>query len=95
MRYKRVAAAAVAYFSSQSCGFWSGFCAIKLVALINNGPLYTIKTPEEIEMPPRAAQFAVGYSLKTNLFLFLHELHNLVVLYLLQLLGSNFAVLEF
>ncbi|MNP42591.1 hypothetical protein D3C76_1363670 [compost metagenome] len=87
--------AAVAYFPGQSGCFWSGLCTVKLVTLINNCPFYTVKSPEEVEVPPRAAEFTIGYRLKTHLFLFLHELNDFVVLYFLQLLGSNFTILEF
>ncbi|MNN50545.1 hypothetical protein D3C81_1651370 [compost metagenome] len=93
MRNKRMAAEA--YFAAQACGFRSGLCAVKPVALINDCPFYTIQSPEEVEMPPGAAELTVGYSLQANLFLLLHELNNFGVLYFLQLPGANFAVLEF
>ena len=46
-------------------------------------------------MPPRAAEFAVRYSLKANLFLLLYKFYNLGILHFIQLFRGNFAVLVF
>jgi hypothetical protein len=53
--------------------------------------LDAIQPPQEIKMPPRATEFAIGNGLQADLFLFLDGTLDLSVLDFLQLRGSNFA----
>jgi hypothetical protein len=46
---------------------------------------------EEIEMPPRATEFAVGRELEADLLLLAHDLLDLAILDRLQLGGAQFA----
>ena len=50
---------------------------------------------EKIEMPPGAAEFAVGRKLQPDRGLPVHDLLDLQILGLAQILGGNFALLEF
>ena len=54
-----------------------------------------VETAEEIEMPPRAAQFAIGGELEPDLFLFLDDLLDLAVLDRAQRVGRDLAALAF
>ncbi len=51
-----------------------------------------VEAPEEIEMPPGAAEFAVGDRLQADLFLLLDDALDLAVLDLLQLRGRDLAL---
>ena len=51
-----------------------------------------IQAPEEIEMPPRATEFAVGDCLQPNLFLLLDDAFDLAVFDLRQLLRRDLAL---
>src|SRR6185312_9945641 len=57
--------------------------------------LDALETPEEIEVPPRAAEFAVGRELEPDLFLPLHDARDLSVLDRLQGRGVDLALGEF
>ena len=50
---------------------------------------------EEIEMPPRAAEFAVGRELQADRGLLVHDLFDLQVLGLAQVVGRDLALLQF
>ena len=53
--------------------------------------LDTVEAPEEIEVPPGAAVFAVGRELETDLLLLADDLLDLAVLDLLELTGGDLA----
>ncbi len=52
-----------------------------------------VETAEEVEMPPRAAQFAVGGELEPDLFLLLDDLLDLAVFDRAQRVGGDLAAL--
>ena len=52
-----------------------------------------VETAEEIEMPPGAAEFAVGGELEPDLFLLLDDLLDLAVFDLAQRVGRDLAAL--
>ena len=54
-----------------------------------------VEAPEEIEMPPGAAEFAVGDRLQTDLFLFFDDALDLAVFDRFQVGGGNFAFRPF
>src|SRR5512135_1694431 len=54
--------------------------------------LDAVEAPEKIEMPPGAAEFAVGDRLQANLFLLLDDAANLAVLDFFQLLRRDLAL---
>ena len=70
-----------------------GLNALKLDAVVELVELDAIEHAEEIEMPERAAEFAVGGELQPDLLLLLDNLLDLAVLNLLQLRGSDRALL--
>ncbi|MNE94902.1 hypothetical protein D3C80_1929210 [compost metagenome] len=72
--------AAVADFTAQAGGFRSGLGPVELIALVNNRPLNTVQAPEEIEMPPGAAEFAVRHSEKPHFLLLRHKLDDFGIL---------------
>ena len=49
--------------------------------------LDAVEAPEEIEMPPRAAEFAVGHRLQPDFFLLLDDALDLAVFDGLQISG--------
>src|SRR5262249_940548 len=50
-----------------------------------------VEAPEKIEMPPRAAEFAVGDRLQPDAFLFFDGVLDLAVLNRFELIGADFA----
>src|SRR5262249_20301772 len=50
-----------------------------------------VETPEKIEMPPRAAEFAVGDRLQSDAFLFFDDVLDLVVLDCFEFIDVDFA----
>jgi hypothetical protein len=53
--------------------------------------LGAVKTPEEIEMPPRAAELAVGDRLQPHVLLLLDDALDLAVFDVLQRCGADLA----
>src|ERR1700688_395478 len=51
-----------------------------------------VEAPEKVEMPPRAAEFAVGDRLQANFFLFLDDALDLTVLDRLEVGRTDFAL---
>ena len=62
-----------------------GLHALELDAVVEFVELDAVEHAEEIEMPPGAAEFAVGDELEPDLFLLLDDLLDLAVLDFLQL----------
>ena len=58
-------------------------------------PLDALQAPEKIEMPPGAAEFAVGRELQAHLGLFLDDLLDLAVFDVFQRGSGNLAFGEF
>jgi GNAT superfamily N-acetyltransferase len=56
--------------------------------------LDAVETPEEVEMPPRAAEFAIGNRLQTDLFLLAYDAFDLAVLDRFQRRGIDRALGE-
>jgi len=54
--------------------------------------LDAIESPEEIEMPPGAAEFAIGDRLQPTVFLLLDDVFDFAVLDFLELRGQNLAL---
>src|ERR1700733_12512980 len=69
-----------------------GLHALELNAVIDLMDLDAIEHAVEIEMPPRAAEFAVGGALQPDLFLLLDDLLDLAVLDLLELRRGDLAL---
>src|SRR5581483_8045948 len=72
-----------------------GLHAGKLDALLRMEQLAAGELGEEIEMPPGAAELAVGRKLEAGRGLPMHDLLDFHVLDLAQLLGRNLVFLEF
>src|SRR5262245_20473307 len=74
-----------------------GLCLdpVELDAMVDHDALATHELPEEVEVPPRTAELAVGGKLQTYLLLFGKELGNFLVLDALQLRGRDLALLAF
>ena len=70
-----------------------GLHALELDAVIDLLDLDAVEHAVEIEMPPRAAEFAVGRALQPDLFLLLDDLLDLAVLDLLELRRVDLALL--
>ena len=70
-----------------------GLHALELDAVVELVELDAVEHAEEIEMPPRAAEFAVGRELQPDLFLLLDDLLDLAVLDLFELGGGDLALL--
>src|ERR1700722_14694055 len=70
-----------------------GLHAVKLDAVIDLMDLDAVEHAVEIEMPPRAAEFAVGGALEADLLLLLDDLLDLAVLDLLELRSRDRALL--
>ena len=51
-----------------------------------------VEAPEEIEMPPRAAELAVGDGMEADVLLLLDDALDLAVFDLLQLRGADLAL---
>ncbi len=62
-----------------------GLHALELDAVVELVDLDAVEHAEEIEMPPGAAEFAVGGELEADLFLLLDDLLDLAVFDLFQL----------
>src|SRR5215212_6991837 len=63
----------------------------KLHAGVHDVLFGAVEAPEKVEMPPRAAELAVGDRLKADIFLPLDDALDLVVLDLLQCLRRDLA----
>ena len=74
--------------------FGLGLHAVKLdgVHLIERD---AVETAEEIEMPPRAAKFAIGGEFQPDLFLLLDDLLDLAVFDRAQRVGGDLACARF
>ena len=70
-----------------------GLHALKLDAVVELVDLDAVEHAEEIEVPPGAAEFAVGRALQADLLLLLDDLLDLLVLDLLQLSGVDLVLL--
>ena len=70
-----------------------GLHALELDAVVELVDFDAVEHAEEIEMPPGAAEFAVGGELEPDLLLLLDDLLDLAVLDLLQLGGADLALL--
>jgi hypothetical protein len=67
--------------------------ALKLDAVVELLDLDAVEHAVEIEVPPRAAEFAVGRDLEPDFFLLLDDLLDLAVLDLLELRRGDLALL--
>src|SRR6476469_97085 len=67
--------------------------ALELDAVVELVNLDIVHHPVEIEVPPRAAEFAVGDGFQADLFLLLDDLDDLAVLDLLELRGRDLVLL--
>src|SRR5262245_4673243 len=74
---------------------WLSLDPPELDAVVEHDPLATLKLPEEIEVPPRTAELAVGGKLQTYLVLLGEDLGNFLVLDPLQLRRRDLALLAF
>jgi hypothetical protein len=70
-----------------------GLHALELDAVVELVDLNTLELPIEIEVPPRAAVFAVGRELQAHLLLLLDQLRNFLILDLLQVGGADLPLL--
>ena len=70
-----------------------GLHAVELDAVGGCRGVDAVEASEEIEMPPRAAELAVGRELEPDLFLLLDDLLDLAVFDFLQLRGGDLAAL--
>ncbi len=70
-----------------------GLHALELDAVVELVELDAVEHAEEIEVPPGAAEFAVGGELEADLLLLLDDLLDLAVLDLFQLRGGDRALL--
>ena len=70
-----------------------GLHALKLDAVVELVEFDAVEHAEEIEMPPRAAELAVGGELEADLFLLLDDLLDLAVFNLFELSRRNRALL--
>ena len=69
-----------------------GLDAMELDALIEHHPLAARELPEEVEMPPGAAELAVSGELQADLLLLPDDLPDLLVLDRLELRRGDFAL---
>src|SRR5262249_49368142 len=67
--------------------------AMKLDAVVGGVGRGAVEPLEEVEVPPGAAELAVGGELEPDLLLLLDDLLDLAVLDLLQLRGADLALL--
>ncbi len=70
-----------------------GLHALELDAVVELVDLDVVQHPVEVEMPPGAAEFAVGDGFEPDLFLLLDDLDDLAVLDFLELRGGDLALL--
>ena len=70
-----------------------GLDAVELDAVVEHHALAALELPEEIEVPPGAAELAVGGELQADLLLLPDDLLDLLVLDLLELVGRDLALL--
>ena len=75
-------------------GVMPGLDARELDALVGVEQLAAGQLGEKVEMPPGAAEFAVGRELQADRGLLVHDLLDLDVLDLAQLVGGNLALLQ-
>ena len=75
-------------------GVMPGLHPGELDALVGMKQFAAGKPGEKIEMPPRAAEFAIGGEPQAGRGLFVHDLLDLHVLDLAEIVGRNFALLE-
>ena len=69
--------------------------AVKLDAVVERVALHAVKQAVEVEVPPRAAEFAVGRDFQPDVFLLLDDLLDLAVLDLRELCLRDLALLAF
>src|SRR5262249_41211897 len=69
-----------------------GLHALELDAVVELVELDAVQHGEEVEMPPRAAEFAVGRKLQSNLRLLLDQVPDLAILDLLELSRRDLAL---
>ena len=72
-----------------------GLDARELDALVGVKQFAAGQMAKKIEMPPRAAEFAVGRELQSERRLLVHDLFDFHILDLAQVVGGNLALLEF
>src|SRR5664279_1067610 len=82
-------------FADCSHAFGLGVDAVKLDAFVGVIKFDSFQSAEEIEMPPGAAEFAVGRELEPDLGLFLDDLLDLAVFHRPERVGFDFALGEF
>ncbi len=70
-----------------------GLHALELDAVLELVEFDAVEHAEEVEMPPGAAEFAVGGELEADLFLLLDDLLDLAVFHLLELGRGDCALL--
>src|SRR5262245_12650534 len=73
--------------------FRAGLHAVELDAVVGRGRRHPVEPLEEVEVPPGAAELAVGGELEPDLLLLPDHLLDLAVLDLLQLRGADLALL--
>jgi hypothetical protein len=71
-----------------------GLDAFELHALWQIHQLGAVESGEKIQMPPGAAEFAIGNGLQACLFLFLDNLLDLAIFDLLQIAGGDLGPLS-
>src|SRR5208282_6142413 len=69
-----------------------GLHTLEWEALVHLVDFHTVEHAEEIEVPPRAAELAVGRDLEPDLLLFFDDLLDLAVLDLLELSRADLAL---
>ena len=70
-----------------------GLDAVELDAVVEHHALAALELPEEVEMPPGAAELAVGGELQADLLLLPDDLPDLLVLDRFELVGRDLALL--
>ncbi len=79
-------------FADHADGFVPGLDAGELNAFIGVEQFATDQVAEKIEMPPRAAELAIRRKLQAGGGLLVHDLFDLQVLGLAQIVGRNLAL---
>ncbi len=72
-----------------------GLNAGELDALVGVKQFAARELSQEIKMPPRAAEFAVGGEVQADRCLLVHDLFDLDVLHLAQIVGRYLALFQF
>src|SRR5215472_4470609 len=78
-----------AHLTGDLDAFGLGLHAVELDAAFGGVGLHAVEPPEEVEMPPRAAEFAVSRELEPDRLLLLDDLFDLGVLDLLELRSGD------